>query len=97
MTGRLASGKWDTPSKNPALRLRERAGRHSHVCHLAPVAGGVPDQDEYRDVPLTRLGERLLAPFAPVDRVVGVLEQIRARRAGETVRHTSEVPSPVQV
>ena len=34
----------------------------------------------------TRAGERLGAPRVPVDRVVGVLEQVRARLAGEPVR-----------
>ena len=41
---------------------------------VAPVAGGVPDGEEDRLVLVARLGEGLLAPRVPVDRVVGVLQ-----------------------
>ncbi len=55
-------------------------------CHdVAPVAGGVADGEEDRLVFLARLGERLLAPGIPVDRVVGVLEEVRALLGGEVV------------
>ena len=54
---------------------------------MAPVAGGVSDGEQDGDAAGLRLGERLVAPLLPVDRVVLVLEQVRARRAGQPVRH----------
>src|SRR4051794_32140567 len=52
---------------------------------MAPVAGRVADRDQQRDVAASRLLERLGSPLPPVDRVLCVLQQIRARSAGETV------------
>ena len=46
--------------------------------HVAPVAGGVADRHEQRLVGGGRRGERLVAPRIPVDRVVGVLQQVGA-------------------
>ncbi len=54
----------------------ERVVRHD----VTPVAGGVADRQQDRDVPAARLLERLVAPLDPVDRVVGVLAQVRAGR-----------------
>ncbi len=59
------------------LRVLERFVRHD----VAPVAGRVADRQQHRHVPPPRLGERLGRPRPPVDRVVGVLEQVRAGRA----------------
>src|SRR5438132_566247 len=68
--------------------------------HVAPVAGGVPDREQ--DRPVLRAGalERLVAPRVPVDRVVGVLEEVRARLVRQAVhsacsswRPTSNVQS----
>ncbi len=42
------------------LGVLERLVRH----HVAPVAGGVPDGDQHRDVPPPRLLEGLVAPLA---------------------------------
>jgi hypothetical protein len=42
--------------------------------HVAPVTGRVTDGQEYGDVPFVRFGKGLGSPFAPVDRVCGVLE-----------------------
>ena len=53
--------------------------------HVAPVARGVADREEDRPVLLARAGERLLAPRVPVDGVVGVLEEVRARLVGEAI------------
>ena len=53
--------------------------------HVAPVAGGVADREEHRLVLGPGLREGLLAPRVPVDRVVGVLEEVgdlSPRRAG---------------
>ena len=50
--------------------------------HVAPVAGRVADGEEDRLVLGAGLGERLVAPGVPVDRVVRVLEQVRARLGG---------------
>jgi plasmid stabilization system protein ParE len=65
------------------LGVLERLVRHD----VAPVARGVPDAQQHRDVALTRLGERLGSPLLPVHRIVLVLQQVRRRRACETVRH----------
>ncbi len=53
---------------------------------VAPVAGRVADREEDRPVLRLRLRQRLRAPGEPVDRVVGVLEQVRAGLPGESVR-----------
>ena len=68
----------------------ERLVRHD----VAPVAGGVADRQQHRDVAPRRLDERLVRPLPPVDGVVGVLQQVRARRVGEAVRHGLQPPRP---
>jgi hypothetical protein len=45
--------------------------------HVTPVAGGVADRDQQRLVLAARPLERLRAPRQPVDRVPGMLSQIR--------------------
>ena len=45
---------------------------------VAPVAGGVADRQQDRLVGALRLGQRLRSPWPPVDRIVLVLQQIRA-------------------
>ena len=55
--------------------------------HVAPVAGGVADREEDRPVELARALERFTPPWIPVDRVVSVLEQVRARLGRESVGH----------
>jgi hypothetical protein len=59
----------------------ERLVRHD----VAPVARAVTDGDEQRLVLGTRSLERLFAPLVPVDRVPGVLQEVRGRRAGEAI------------
>ncbi len=54
--------------------------------HVAPVAGGVADGEEDGQVARARFGEGLVAPRPPVDRVVRVLEQVRALLEGQPVR-----------
>src|SRR5262249_43745856 len=61
--------------------------------HVTPVAGRVAHGEEHRPVVRTGPIERLLAPRVPVDRVVGVLEQVRARRTGESIGPTRSHPS----
>ena len=53
----------------------ERLARH----HVAPVAGRVADRHHHGHVAAPRLGERLLAPREPRDRVARVGSQVRAR------------------
>ena len=55
---------------------------------VAPVAGGVADAEQDRQVALAGGLERLLAPGIPVNRVVFVLEQIEASFVGQAVRHS---------
>ena len=56
---------------------------------VAPVAGRVPDGDQHRPVLLTGPGEGLVPPRVPVDRVVGVLAQVRAGLGSEAVGHAA--------
>src|SRR5581483_1323383 len=55
--------------------------------HVAPVACGVADGEEHRLVLFARARERLVAPWVPVDRVVGGLQEVRPRLAGEAIHH----------
>ena len=59
----------------------ERLVRHD----VAPVARAVADRDEERLVLGPGALERLVAPLVPVDRVLGVLEEVRRRRRREPV------------
>src|SRR5690606_11789498 len=68
------------------FRVLERLALH----HVAPVAGGVADRQQDRPILRTRPGERLLAPGIPVDRVVLVLEEVRARLLGQAIGHRFE-------
>ena len=52
---------------------------------VAPVAGGVADGEQDRLVLGPRPAECLRSPGIPVDRVVGVLDQIRAHLVDEAV------------
>ncbi len=63
----------------------ERLVRHD----MAPVAGRIADGQQDRHVPLARPRQRVRSPLVPVDRVVGVLPQIRAGRLAERVALTS--------
>ena len=60
---------------------------------VAPMAGGVADREEHRHVASTRPSERLVAPRVPVDRVAGVLQQVRARRGRQPVRRALGHPT----
>ena len=53
--------------------------------HVAPVARRVADREKDRLVLGAGLRERFVAPRKPVDRIVRVLQQIRAALARETV------------
>ena len=55
--------------------------------HMAPVAGRVAHRQQDRFVLCARQIQRFFAPCVPVNGVVGVLLQIGAGFAGETVRH----------
>ena len=55
--------------------------------HVAPVTGRVADPQEDRPVEELRPGERVGSPREPVDRVVRVLEQVRAGLSGEAIGH----------
>ena len=61
--------------------ILERLVRH----HVAPVTGGVTDREQDRTVELLRPCDRSLAPWIPVNRVCGVLPEIRARFLREPV------------
>ena len=61
---------------------------------MAPVAGGVPNAQEDRDVPSPRLLEGLGSPLPPVDRIALVLQEIRARRMLKSVGHAPGLTLP---
>jgi hypothetical protein len=44
---------------------------------MAPIAGAVADREEDQSVLPSRLGNGFLAPRIPVNRIVGVLQEIR--------------------
>jgi hypothetical protein len=52
---------------------------------MAPVAGGIADRQKYGLVAALRFGQSFGSPGPPIDWIVFVLEQIRARLFGETV------------
>ena len=54
---------------------------------VAPVAAAVPDAEQHRHPALAGLLEGLGRPGPPVDRVVGVLEEIGGRLVGQAIRH----------
>jgi hypothetical protein len=53
--------------------------------HMAPMTGGITDREQDRLVVLFGGRQRLRTPGPPIDRVVLVLQEIRARLLGETV------------
>ena len=59
---------------------------------MAPVTGGVAHGNEYGQAPLTRLGEGLLTPLPPVDRIIGMLLEVGGCRQGEAVGHALSLP-----
>src|SRR6202011_2529523 len=65
------------------LRIFERLAGHD----VAPVAGAVADAQQDRLVFGPRSRQRLLAPWIPVDRVVGMLEEVRTGLLREPICH----------
>ena len=65
------------------LRVLERLVRH----HVTPVTGGVADREQDRLVLVAGARLRLVAPRVPVDRIVGVLAEVRRRFVGESIGH----------
>ena len=63
------------------LRILERLVLHD----VTPVASGVADGEKDRLVLCPRPLEGLVSPRVPVDRVIRVLEEVRARLSGEAV------------
>src|SRR6476469_672630 len=55
------------------------------------MARGVADREKDRPVEELGPGEGVRAPREPVDRVVGVLEQVRAGLAGQAIGHGAMV------
>ena len=55
--------------------------------HMTPMARGVADREKDRFVVGASPGKRFIAPGIPVDRIVGVLQQIRTALVRETI-HT---------
>jgi len=53
--------------------------------HMAPITGGIANGDQNRLIFLPRLGKRFLTPRIPVNRVMRVLEQIRAARINKPI------------
>jgi hypothetical protein len=55
------------------------------------VTGGVTDREEYGPVQSSRFIEGLAVPRPPVDGVVGVLAQVRARGTAQSIGHRAIV------
>ena len=53
--------------------------------HMTPVAGRVPDREKNQPLLISRPGQCLFAPRKPIHRVVGMLQEIRARLAYQTI------------
>ena len=66
--------------------ILERLVRHD----VAPVTRGVADREQHRFVLLPGEFEGFVAPWVPVNRVVGVLQQVRAGLGGESIRHDGD-------
>ena len=64
------------------------------VCHhVTPMARRIADRQEHGHVPRAGERERLVAPRHPLDGIVGVLAEVRARLARQPIlRHASTVP-----
>src|SRR6478672_2450562 len=58
---------------------------------MAPMAGRIPDGEQNRAVQLASTRKRFLAPREPVDRILGVLEEIGAGLPSESVAHGSSL------
>jgi hypothetical protein len=54
-------------------RVLERFVRH----HVAPMARGVANREQDRLVLLARLRQRFVSPRVPLDRILGVLQEVR--------------------
>jgi hypothetical protein len=66
------------------LGVLERLVRHD----MAPVAGRIAHRQQHRLVVAAGGGEGIVAPRVPVDRVVGVLAEVRAGLVGQAVHGT---------
>jgi hypothetical protein len=64
------------------VEILERLALHD----VAPVARRVADAEQYRPAELARRLERFVAPGPPVDRIVCVLQEIRAALEDQPVR-----------
>ena len=53
--------------------------------HMTPMAGGIPDTDDDRFIFLSGPGKRILSPWQPIDRVMGMLQQVRAALLNECI------------
>ena len=65
------------------LGVLERLVRH----HVAPVACRIAHRQQHRLVAAAGGGEGVVTPRIPVDRVVGVLAEVRAGLVGQAVHH----------
>ena len=72
------------------VRVLERLVGHD----MAPVAGGVAHAQQHGHLPAARLGEGVLAPLVPVDRVGGVLAEVWRARLAQSVAHLGTVAPP---
>ena len=86
--GSLLTIDLDVDVKTVHHRCRRRILERLVCHHVAPVAGGVANTQQDRNIALTRLGEGLVPPRLPIDRIVHVLTQIRRRLRGEAIGHT---------
>ncbi len=74
-------------------RIRERLALHD----VAPEAGRVADREEDRLVLGLRSCQRLRAPGVPVDRIVGMEQQIRRALGGEAVGALGRITHGIRI
>jgi hypothetical protein len=64
---------------------------------MTPVAGGVPDTQDDRDVPTSCFLERFGSPGPPINGIFRVLKQVGAGRGGEPVHHAITPPDATRL
>jgi hypothetical protein len=75
------------------IAILERLVRH----HVTPVTRRVTNRQQDRLALALRAVERLAAPWIPIDRIIRVLEKVRARLAREAVGHRTSAATRTRI